>query len=165
VAELLNSLETSQFSALVKTELWGWPLALTVHALGTALVVGFIIIICLRLLGLFETIPYAVVNRLFPVVWIALVVQLLSGFVLVAAKPTRYFADSAFVLKLALIVIGVILTIYFQGTIKREAASWEASGAVSSRGVKFVAVSLLLWCTVLIAGRLAGYLGALPTTG
>jgi hypothetical protein len=165
VTELLESLETSQFSALVKTELWGWPLALTFHALGTALVVGFYIIICLRLLGLFETIPYAVVNRLFPVVWIALVVQLLSGFVLVAAKPTRYFADSAFVLKLALIVIGVILTIYFQGTIKREAASWEASGAVSSRGVKFVAVSLLLWCTVLIAGRLAGYLGALPTTG
>jgi hypothetical protein len=164
VAELLESLEASQFSALVKTELWGWPLALTVHAFGTALVVGFFVIISLRLLGLFETIPYTAVSRLFPVIWIALVVQFLSGFVLVAAKPTRYFADSAFVLKLSLIIVGVILTMYFQGTIKREAASWQTNG-VSSRGVKFVAVSLLLWCTVLVAGRLAGYLGALPTTG
>jgi hypothetical protein len=162
VAELLESLEASQFSALVKTELWGWPLALTVHAFGTALIVGFYIIISLRLLGVFQTIPYAAVSRLFPVIWIALVVQILSGFVLVAAKPTRYFADSAFVLKLSLIIVGIILTMYFQGTAKREAASWQVNG-VSSRGVKFVAVSLLLWCTVLIAGRLAGYLGALPT--
>ena len=165
MAGLLESLEASQFSALVKTELWGWPLALTFHALGTALVVGFYIIICLRLLGLFQTIPYGAVSRLFPVIWIALVFQFLSGFVLLAAKPTRYLADSAFVLKFSLIIIGIILTMYFQGTIKREAAAWQASGAVSSRGVKFVAVSLLLWCTVLIAGRLAGYLGALPTTG
>jgi nitrite reductase/ring-hydroxylating ferredoxin subunit len=38
-------------------ESWGWPLALTVHAFGTATVVGFIFIIGLRLLGLFRTIP------------------------------------------------------------------------------------------------------------
>jgi hypothetical protein len=162
VAEWLGSLETSQFSETMKTELWGWPLALTVHAFGTALVVGFFIIISLRLLGLFGTIPYAAVNRLFPVIWIALVIQFLSGFVLWVTKPTRYIADGAFVLKFSLIIVGIILTVYFQGTISREAATWQANGVVSSRGVKFVAASLLLWCTVLIAGRLTAYLGALP---
>jgi len=160
---VLAGLENSQFSALVRSELWGWPLALTVHEFGTALVMGFIFIICLRLLGLFETIPYSSLSRLFPVVWAALVLQLLSGFALWMSKPTRYMADAAFLLKFSFVIIGFILTLYLYGSIKREAASWDAAGAVSSRGTKFVAPSLLVWCVVLVAGRLTAYLGSLYT--
>jgi len=158
---VLEMLESSDFSAWIRTELWGWPLALTVHALGTALVVGFVILIGMRLLGLFESIPYSSLYRLFPVIWVGLALQFLSGFILWAAKPTRYVADGAFVLKSLLIVVGIVLTLYFYGMIKREAASWDANGAISSRAVTFVAASLLVWCTVLIAGRLTGYLGAI----
>jgi hypothetical protein len=158
---VLAWLESSQYAVWVRGELWGWPLALTVHAFGTALVVGFIFIINLRLLGLFETIPYTSLNRLFPVVWVALVLQLLSGFTLWMTKPTRYVADGAFVLKFSLVVVGTILTLYLYGTIKREAAAWEAAGAVSSRGIKFVAATLLVWCSVLIAGRLTAHLGSI----
>jgi hypothetical protein len=158
---VLAWLEGSQFSAWVRGELWGWPLALTVHAFGTAVVIGFIFIINLRLLGLFESIPYSSLNRLFPVVWVALVLQFLSGFALWMTKPTQYVADVAFVLKFSLVIVGVILTWYFYGTIKREAASWEAKGAVSSRGLKFVAATFLVWCAVLVAGRMTAYLGSI----
>jgi hypothetical protein len=158
---VLAWLESSQYSAWVRDELWGWPLALTAHAFGTALVIGFIFIINLRLLGLFETIPLASLNRLFPVIWAALVLQFLSGFTLWMAKPTRYVADVAFVLKFLLVIAGIVLTSYFYGTIKREAAAWEAKGAISSRGVKFVAATLLVWCSVLIAGRLTAFLGSI----
>lgn len=160
---MLASLESSQFSALVRSELWGWPLALTVHALGTAIVIGFIFIICLRMLGLFETIPYASLKRLFPVIWAGLAVQFLSGFALWMTKPTRYVADTAFLLKLLLVIVGFILTLYFYGAIKREAASWEGGGAVSSRMVKLVAVSLVVWCGALVAGRMTAFLGAVYT--
>jgi len=158
---VLAWLESSQYSVWMRGELWGWPLALTVHALGTALVIGFIVIIDLRLLGLFEAIPYTSLNRLFPVLWVALVLQFLSGFTLWMTKPTQYVTDGAFVLKVSLVVVGTILTLYFYATIKREAASWEAAGAVSSRGVKFVAATLLVWCSVLIAGRLTAHLGSI----
>jgi len=158
---VLAGLENSQFSVWVRGELWGWPLALTVHAFGTALVLGFIFIICLRLLGIFETIPYASLNRLFPVIWAALVLQFLSGFALWMTKPTRYVADTAFLLKLLFVIVGIILTAYLYGSIKREATSWDAAGAVSSGGIKFVAPSLLAWCVVLVAGRLTAYLGSL----
>jgi hypothetical protein len=159
---VLAWLEGSQYSAWVRGELWGWPLALTIHAFGTALVISFTFIISLRLLGLFETIPYAALNRLFPVLWVALVLQFLSGFTLWMTKPTQYVADGAFVLKFLLVIVGIVLTWSFSGTIKREAAAWEAAGAVSSRGVKFVAASLLVWCSVLVAGRLTAYLGSIP---
>ena len=158
---MLAWLEGSQYSVWMRGELWGWPLALTVHAFGTALVVGFIVIIDLRLLGLFEAIPYTSLNRLFPVLWVALVLQFLSGFTLWMTKPTQYVTDGAFVLKFSLLVVGTILTLYFYATIKREAAAWEAAGAVSSRGVKFVAATLLVWCSVLIAGRLTAHLGSI----
>jgi hypothetical protein len=158
---VLAWLEGTQFSAWVRGELWGWPLALTVHAFGTAVVIGFIFIINLRLLGLFESSPYSSLNRLFPVVWVALVLQFLSGFALWMTKPTQYVADVAFVLKFSLVIVGVILTFYFYGTIKREAASWEAKGAVSSRALKFVAATFLVWCGVLVAGRMTAYLGSI----
>jgi hypothetical protein len=155
-------LESSEFSAWERgSSLLGWPFSLTVHAFGTALLVGFIFIINLRLLGLFETIPYTSLKRLFPVVWTALVLQLVSGFALWMTKPTRYVVDTSFLLKLVFLILGIVLTSYLFATMKREAASWEASGAVSSNGFKFVAPSLLVWCAVLITGRLTAHLGAL----
>jgi hypothetical protein len=161
---VLASLESSPFSVWERSDsLWGWPFTLTVHTLGTALVIGLIFIINLRLLGLFETIPYTSLKRLFPIVWAAFAVQFLSGFALWMTKPTRYVVDAAFLLKLVLVIVGFVLTLYLYGALKREAASWEAAGAVSPRGFKFVVPSLLLWCVVLIAGRLTAYLGALYT--
>jgi len=158
---VLEWLESTQFSAWVRNELWGWPLALTVHAFGTALVIGFVLIIGLRLLGWFELIPYSLLNRLFPVIWVALALQFLSGFALWSTKPTQYVVDVAFLLKFSLVIVGTILTLSLYGTVKREAASWEAKGAVSSRGVQFVAAALVVWCVVLIASRLTAHLGAI----
>jgi hypothetical protein len=160
---VLTGLENSQFSALMRTELWGWPLALALHELGTALVLGFVFIICLRLLGIFETIPYTSLQRLFPVIWASLALQFLTGVLLWMTKPTQYVADAAFLLKLLFIIVGIILLSYLYGFIKREAASWEASGTVSSSGIRFVAPALLAWCVVLVAGRLTAYLGSVST--
>jgi hypothetical protein len=158
---VLAGLENSQFSTWIRTELWGWPLALTLHEFGTALVLGFIFIICLRLFGIFETIPYSSLNRLFPVIWAAVVLQVLTGLALWMTKPTRYVADVAFLLKVLFVIIGIVLTFYLSGFVKREAASWEQGGAVSAPAIKFVAPSVLVWCIVLVAGRLTAYLGSL----
>jgi hypothetical protein len=161
---VLAWLESTQFSAWARGEsVWGWGFALTIHTIGTAVVVGFIFIISLRLLGLFKMIPYASLNRLFPIVWIAFVLQFLSGFVLWVTKPTRYVADTAFELKFWLVVIGLILTLYFYAAMKREATAWDAAGAAPSREVKFAAASLLVWCGVLVAARLTAHLGSLYT--
>lgn len=156
---MLEWLESTQFSALVRSELWGWPVALTLHALGTAIVIGFVLIIGLRLLGLFDLIPFSSLKRLFPVIWAGLALQLLSGFTLWMTKPTQYVADVAFVLKILLVVVGTVLTVSLYGTVMREAASWDAKKVASSRAV--VAATLLVWCGALVAGRLTAYLGSI----
>jgi hypothetical protein len=154
--------ESSPFSAWVRGDsLWGWPFIVTLHTLGTAVVIGFIFIITLRLLGLFRMIPYTSLNRLFPLLWVAFVLQFITGFMLWMTKPTRYVADGAFLLKLVFVIVGFVLTLYLYGAMKREASSWEAAGAVSSDGVKFVAPTLLVWCAVLVAARMTALLGSI----
>ncbi len=158
---MLEWLENTQYALWFRESLWGWPLALTIHAFGTATVVGVIFIVCLRLFGLFRTIPFTSINRLLLLVWIAVVAQALSGYSLWMTKPARYLADPMFESKITLVVLGIIVTVYFHTTIKREAAGWEAAGTVSSRGVKIVAATALAWTAVVIAGRLTAYLGSL----
>ena len=158
---MLESLGSSQISALIRTELWGWPLALTLHALGTALVLGLIFIISLRLLGLFELIPIRSLSKLFPIVWGALALQIITGLVLWVAKPAQYVADGAFLLKILLIVVGAVLMSNLSKMIAREGASWDTNGGMPARGLRFVATTLVVWCVVLVAGRLTGYLGSI----
>jgi hypothetical protein len=76
-------------------------------------------------------------------------------------KPAQYLGAGMFLFKISFVIIGIIITIYFQGTIKREAPAWEKAGTVSSRGVKLVSAAVLVWMAVNIAGRLTAYLTSL----
>jgi hypothetical protein len=157
---VLEWLANSPYAVWVD-ESWGWPLALTIHALGMAVVVGLMSIIGLRLLGAFPTIPYTSLNKLIPIIWIAVFFQAISGFTLWMSKPGQYLGDVMFDTKFSLVIIATIAMIYFHGTMRREAASWEAAGVVTSRGLKMAAVAWFLWAAVTIGGRLTAYLGSL----
>ena len=159
---MLEYLENSAYSEWARGEsLWGWPFALTIHALGTAIVIGFIFIIGLRLLGFFRTIPLTSLSRLFPVVWVAVVLQFISGFTLWMTKPSKYITDGAFLIKFSLVCTGLVVTWFYFNTMRRESAEWEAKGAISARGYRFVAATIVWWAAVLVAGRLTAYLGQL----
>ena len=157
---MLEAITNSEFARWVNQS-WGWPLALTVHAFGTAVVLGLMFIIGLRLLGLFRTIPYTSLNRLVPLVWIAIVFQAVSGFTLWVTKPANYLKDGMFEVKFSLVIIACIVMYMFHRTLRQELVAWEAAGAASSRGVKVVTASCLLWAGVVIGGRLTAYLGQL----
>ena len=100
-------------------------------------------------------------NKLVPFIWFAAACQILSGVTLWITKPAQYLADGMFEVKFTLLLIALVVTRVFQTTMKREAAGWEAKGAVSSRGRKLVAATCLLWAGVTIGGRLTAYLGSL----
>jgi hypothetical protein len=142
-------------------ESWGWPLALTIHAFGMATVVGLIFIIGLRLFGLFQTIPYGALRKLLPLIWFAVVCQIVSGATLWLTKPAQYLADGMFEVKFALMIIAIVVTWSFHSTLEREAAVWDAKGRASPRGRALVAAACLLWAAVTIGGRLTAYLGSL----
>jgi hypothetical protein len=158
---LLEALGDTEYAAWVRESLYGWASALTVHAFGNAIVIGLTFVIGLRLIGMFRAIPYTAMLRLFPVIWIGVVIQVLSGFSLWMTKPARYTGDSMFDTKFTLVVIGIIVTIFFERTFRREVADWEKNQAVSSRGLRWAGIAAVAWAGVLVGGRLTAYLGTL----
>ena len=157
---MLDWIANTDYATWVRQS-WGWALALTFHAFGTAIIVGLIFIITLRLLGFFRSIPYTSLNRLLPVIWIGFVVQVLSGATLWASKPARYLADGLFQWKFTFVVFAAVVTVFFHQLLRRETPNWQSAGAVSVRGTRFVLLTALLWAAVLVAGRLTAYLGQL----
>lgn len=158
---MLEELAQTPYASWVRESVWGWPLSLTVHAFGTAVVVGLIFIIGLRVFGLFRVIPYEALVKLVPLIWIAIVFQALSGSSLWMTKPEKYMFDVMFLTKISLVIIGIVITWLFYGRFRREAARWDAEGKVSPWGMRLAALSVVAWFCVTIAGRLTAYLGTL----
>ena len=157
---MLEWLAKTEYSAWVR-ESWGWALALTIHAFGNAIVVGLVLIMAMRLFGLFRTMPYATLPKFFPFIWVAILFQFASGFTLWMSKPGRYVKDGVFDIKFSLVVIGVVLLVYFQRTITRESPDWQKAGKVTSNGLRLAGAAALCWAFVIIMGRLTAYLGSL----
>jgi hypothetical protein len=160
-SDVLKNLGDTEYSSWVRESNYGWAISLTFHAFGNAAVVGLTYIIGLRFVGVFRTISFTSLLKFFPVIWLGVVVQVLSGGSLWMTKPGRYTGDSMFDTKFTLVVAGIIVTIILQRIMSRESTAWDAGGAVSARGKFFAGLAVFVWTFVLVAGRLTAYLGTL----
>jgi hypothetical protein len=152
----LTSLEESAFGVWVSTSLVGYPLMITLHAIGMAVMVGISVALDLRLLGWFPGIPYTAINRFLAVAWIGFTINLLSGTALFCMQATMYVQDGTFLLKMLFVVLGAVVAAFLQGALNRNSASW---GAAAPGGIKALAVaSIVLWTAGMVTGRLIAYL-------
>lgn len=145
--------------AVVTTSSWLAPTVETLHILAIATVVGSVGVLNLRLLGVAGRghALQALARRFTPLIWVALIVLLATGSVLVVGRPTRYFGNWAFLVKMALILLAIGWTLAFQLSVKRNECFWEMS-ARRRTAAKFVGFgSLLLWTGVIFAGRWIAY--------
>jgi hypothetical protein len=135
------------------------PIVQTVHILSVAAIMGSIVLIDLKVLGL--ALPSQstseLVRRLMPWTWWALPSLALSGLVFVLAQPHRYALNPVFGLKFAMLVPAAILAAVFQRTIARDPVSWEAGRGRRLAMKAVAALSLLLWVGVVMAGRWIAY--------
>jgi uncharacterized protein DUF6644 len=150
----IDWIENSLLGTCMVDSVWAYPIALSTHAIGMSIVVGTIVIIDLRILGLAESIPLKSFEKLFVVTSFGVVLNFLSGLALFATEPARFFYHPVFWIKIALIVAGA-LSVY----ILWHKVKCVNDDADSSARIKLVAVfSLLLWACVIVAGRLIAYI-------
>lgn len=135
------------------------PIVQTIHILSVSAVMGSIVLIDLRVLGLaLPSQPIGeLVRRLAPWTWCALPSLALSGLVFVFARPTRYFVNPVFGLKFSMLVPALILLFVFQRASSGDANFWELSLARKVTAKAIAVVSLLLWVGVVLAGRWIAY--------
>jgi hypothetical protein len=162
VIELLKMLTATEYAAWVRESLYGWAIMLTIHAFGNAIVIGCMLIVAARVWGMFPQVPYSALNRfLIPLTWIGVVTQVISGFSLFMTKAERYGSDPMFLSKMAFLLLGVIITVWLQGMLRREAVAWGNAGHATSRALQVATAAGLAWSGVLIMGRLTAYLSQL----
>jgi hypothetical protein len=154
----LNWLEDTSYSQWILGSLTGWPLMLTLHAIGLAITVGIIFSLNLRLLGLYGTIPYTSLHELMRIAWIGITINVVTGLSIFMTQASSYVTSLPFILKITFIVLGIANLVYTQKTLRLEAGRWQAEGAVPPLGRRLAISSLFLWVFAVVTGRLIAYI-------
>jgi hypothetical protein len=132
-----------------------YMLANAAHVLGLGLLLGAILPLDLRLVGLFRSVPLAVVGPfLSRVAATGLTLALVTGLLLFSVRPAEYLANPAFRWKL------VLLALAAANVAAQHAAGIQASfaaGRATARGRLMAGASAALWLGVLVAGRAIGF--------
>ncbi len=135
---------------------WVFPVVESIHICGFTLLVGTIVILDLRLLGLrlLSRSISQVARDLAPWIWTGIILQLTTGPYLFSGDPSEYVQIAAFRTKMILLLVALI----FHFTVIRVAtAPSRDSAPLGWRRLAAVA-SLGLWASVMLAGMWIGNL-------
>jgi hypothetical protein len=154
--QFLQWLEGSLLGLWVRESDWGYPIVLSAHAVGMAVVVGTVLMFSMRTLGYANELPLSWFDRLFTVAWSGFALNLLSGLCLFAGDPVKFLFHPAFQIKIALIIAGGV-SIWIMG--RRLNEPGRVSGSEISFGTRAVAgLSIVFWLGAIVAGRLIAYI-------
>lgn len=127
------------------------------HILGIGLLIGAILPLDLRLLGLFPGAPLAVLGPfLSRAAGAGLALAALTGAWLFAVNASDYVENTAFLAKLALLALALGTVALQHGLGGFRAALENDTAAPRTRAL--AALSILLWVSVLLAGRWIGFI-------
>ena len=135
------------------------PIIQTVHILGIAAVMGSVVLLDLRILGL--AVPSQgiseMTDRLMPWLWCALASNLVSGAFFLFGRPLRYFNNPVFGWKVSFLIPAVLITLFFHLMHRRQEGYWEQDSRHLWSARAIALMSLILWIMVAMAGRWIAY--------
>jgi uncharacterized membrane protein len=129
----------------------------TVHFFGFTLIFATVLIVVLRVLGFWKSVPFSAVHRLLPIGLLAVLMNVFTGMLMMLADTYRYVVnDYTFAPKMAFIPIGATAVLYFSMSDRL----WKLkAGEDAPVFAKAVAVLVLVcWAGVIACGRLLPYL-------
>jgi hypothetical protein len=152
-------LQQSGLSVWMQGSLKALPVIESVHVMAIVTVFGTILLIDLRLLGLYDTSrPFTrVFGEVLHWTWIAFAVAVVTGILLFIPNAPRYVVNTAFGLKMASLAGAGLNMAVFEFTTLKKVALWDTRIPVPLAGRVAGALSLLLWTSVLVCGRVIGF--------
>jgi hypothetical protein len=137
-------------AAWVTSSAYIWPTLECIHFASLCVFIGSLLIIDLRLIGFFRQQCASVVQFLIRLSLVAFSVNLATGVLFFAGNTPKYLNNSAFDLKLTLIMIAGINALFYKVRLSYLVDTEEVSWGSISVGY----LSLLLWTGVIICGRM-----------
>jgi hypothetical protein len=159
----LKSLEDTGFATTVRNSLYLFPMLEAVHVMALSFVFGTIIVVDLRMLGVasrgrpFERLS----GELLKWTWAGFALTALTGAMMFTTNARVYADNTAFRIKLVLLVLAGLNMTVFHLTAGRTTRLWDRLPSAPPLGRIAAVLSLALWIAIIFAGRVIGF----TTTG
>ena len=159
LADLISYLENSRLADDIRENDLLFPFIESVHVLAICLVVGSILAVDLRLLGLasIRRSVSRVTNGILPLTWCAFVVAVASGGLLFISNATKYLGNGFFIAKLFLIGAAGLNMAIFHAISAKDLPRWENETRLPLPARLAGGLSILLWVAVVACGRWVGF--------
>jgi hypothetical protein len=155
--DVLRGLAQWPLAAALRRSMAGYAALNAAHIFAIGLVVGSIVTLDLRILGLFRAVPLgALAKPLSRVAAAGMLLAIGTGFLLFSVRPTAYAENPAFLIKLSLVAVGIANALAL-----RFNRHWPAAvnGEPVHGSVRAAALfSILIWAGAILAGRWIGFL-------
>jgi hypothetical protein len=163
VTEFLNWLQALPLSVFIHKTAWAFTTVEVVHVFAIAFMIGTIMIVDLRLLGIASTKrPFTEFSRLLlPFTWAAFAIAVIAGAFLFMSRPLEYFGNAVFWIKMVLIALAGINMGVFEFITARSVREWDLSSTPPLAARLAGGISITCWVLVLACGRLIGF--TIPT--
>lgn len=150
---LFAALEGTALAQALRVSRWGYAAVNGAHILGIALLVGAVVPLDLRLLGLWRSVPrQTMVRVLVPVAAAGLVLAVAMGLLLFSVRAREYAGVGFLQVKLVLVAVGALTAV---------ALHWRHGFLLESASDRRLAghalVSLACWLGALACGRLIAF--------
>ena len=145
--------------AMRETGVWTYALVNLGHILGISLLFGAIVVLDLRLIGLWRRIPLDQMARpTTTVAGVGFAVAFLTGPALLATKATEYVGNPFLPIKLVAIALGIVnIAIVHNLSAWKQRANPQLGASQRRQLAMAGAVSLSCWVSAITAARLIAY--------
>jgi len=159
--ELMAWLEASALSEFLRgLNIWTYGLINLVHILGISTLFGSVLLLDLKLMGWWRSIPLpSLIRPTVPLAAIGFILAATSGSLMFSFNTTNYHGNPFLYVKLPMIVVALVNVAIIQ-----RLAAWrraKAGAPAEPRDQSTLAIcgglSLLTWTTVVTCGRMIGY--------
>jgi hypothetical protein len=159
IFHLCQWLESTAVGVLVRESLWGFPILVAVHIIGLAFSAGIVVWLDLRLLGVsMRGVPVSsVYRRLMPWAFLGFAIMFTSGGMLVTGFATSAYRNPYFRVKAAALLLAGLNAFMYHVNVERSIALWDRSPSPPLLARMAGMISIALWATVILAGRLMSY--------
>jgi uncharacterized membrane protein len=147
---LCRWLQNNSFIALMNGTAWAAAALEIVHYFSMFILVGSMVIVDLRVLGLVGRRQDAtqLADRLFPWIWASLALNVLSGFFMFAGSATAYYGNDIFYDKMTVLLLAIVANMIVQKKVRK----WNQLPAMPAWAKLIAVVSIGLWIGAIIAG-------------
>jgi hypothetical protein len=150
-------LTTTGVSAFVINYSWVWQASETVHFIGMCLLIGVLLAVNLRILGMIKRVPFPALHRLLPVAILGFTLNIVSGMLFFIAVPDQYTQNPSFFWKIGFIFVGGLQVFYL--TVFDDAWVLGPGDEAAAMPKAVAASTLFVWFGIIFWGTMLPFLG------